>query len=293
MKPDTPQQNESQNANHEVADDSSRSILIAQVVIVIALLAVIPLALVLYQQGRLAPTQPTRQPTPLTGFSVIPQVQLPPLACPNGNTSDVPIAQAVLASDCAALISMLPTLGGEETLNWGHDVPINDWAGVGLGGEPVRVVVLDLTATELSGQVPQQIENLSGLQALHLFGNRLSGGIPPQLGRLPHLITLDLGENHLTGPIPATLGDLSSLTSLDVGDNNLSGELPPQLENLSALEWLVISGNDLTGNVTPLLEQLRGLTYLNIHDTQLSGCIPDHLRRVDGFLGGLNLCSDQ
>lgn len=72
-------------------------------------------------------------------------------------------------------------------------------------------------SAELSGTIPKELGNLTGLTRLHLFSNGLSGTIPTQLGDLTNL---RLSANNLSGTIPAQLGDLTNLTHVKLYDNS-------------------------------------------------------------------------
>ncbi|KAL0302214.1 UNVERIFIED_CONTAM: putative LRR receptor-like serine/threonine-protein kinase [Sesamum angustifolium] len=65
--------------------------------------------------------------------------------------------------------------------------------------------------------------------SVQLQGNGITGNIPEELGNLTRLTMLDLGNNHLTGEIPSSLGNLKSLTFLQLASNSLSGKIPEQL----------------------------------------------------------------
>ena len=47
-----------------------------------------------------------------------------------------------------------------------------------------------------------------------LEGNGITGEIPEELGNLSNLTTLNLGNNRLTGEIPSSLGNLKKLRFL-------------------------------------------------------------------------------
>ncbi|KAM0948213.1 putative non-specific serine/threonine protein kinase [Dioscorea sansibarensis] len=86
--------------------------------------------------------------------------------------------------------------------------------------------LMDLSANHLSGQIPEEISDLVGLQSLDLSDNHLTGKIPADIGLMRSLESLDLSRNDLTGPIPASLSSLDSLGHLNFSYNNLSGEIP-------------------------------------------------------------------
>ncbi len=293
----SPDGSDSPPANGGSGDDRdhswSREYLIAQIVIVAAVVAVVAGAGLSEDRGLFGRASPLeKSDTPSAGFSIIQSGSAPPTVCPGAPEGKYPTAEGGLADDCATLLSAGSVLAGSGDLDWSVEVPVTQWPGVIAGGDPVRVIALDLTASGLSGAIPPSLSDLSALQALHLYGNELTGEIPPELGRLADLTILDLGSNRLTGEIPPEVGDMANLTWMDLSFNDLSGPVPAELFALEGLEWLVISGNGLTGSITGKLDGLTRLTYLSLHDTSLTGCLPDFLRDVDGFLGDLPFCDD-
>ncbi|CAL5338160.1 unnamed protein product [Camellia sinensis] len=88
------------------------------------------------------------------------------------------------------------------------------------------VNVIDLSSNNLSGEIPEEITNLSDLGTLNLSRNQLTGKIPKKIGELRWLETLDLSSNHLSGSIPSTMSSLTSLSHLNLSYNNLSGSIP-------------------------------------------------------------------
>ena len=121
----------------------------------------------------------------------------------------------------------------------------------------------------LTGSIPAQLGNLSGLTSLYLDGNRLTGSIPPRLGRLLNLSWLHLTRNQLTGALPTQLGELSNLTNLRLEDNRLSGPIPSQLSRLTNLRKVYLTRNaGFSGCVPPRLREVRfnDIATLNLPD---------------------------
>ena len=260
----------------------SREFLIAQVVIVVIIAGALALAVTSEDRGLIvSPTLSQGNVGPGIGIGSEIAASVSPVECSESEG---------LASDCAILLSTQTKLAGDAALDWSEESPVTDWEGVVVGGQPPRVLSLNLTTAGLTGVVPPELGDLSELRFLHLYGNDLSGEIPSELGRLSYLDTLDLGDNQLAGPIPPELGQLSRLASLDISANQLTGTVPDELGNLERLEWLVIAENDLSGSVTEILERLPNLEYLSIYGNQFDGCIPGNLREVDGFLGDVPFC---
>ncbi len=144
----------------------------------------------------------------------------------------------------AALIALYNSADGDNWLNktnWlGPAGTECTWFGVEcrmIDVNPLNMYVytLDASGNNLSGIIPPELENLSGVRSLYLGGNDLIGSIPPELGSLPNLGLLSLHSNHLSGTIPPELGNLASLQYLRLEANQLSGEIPEELANLSTI----------------------------------------------------------
>ncbi|XP_022739395.1 probable LRR receptor-like serine/threonine-protein kinase At5g10290 isoform X2 [Durio zibethinus] len=82
-----------------------------------------------------------------------------------------------------------------------------------------------------------------------LSGNGITGEIPNELGNLTSLTSLDLENNRLTGEIPSSLGNLKNLQFLTLSKNNLTGTVPQSISNLPKLINLLLDLNDLSGQV--------------------------------------------
>ena len=109
--------------------------------------------------------------------------------------------------DRAALVALYHATDGPnwvDNTNWLTDAPLGKWYGIGTDADG-RVTVLGLHQNLLTGPIPPQLGNLSGLTQIFLYGNGLTGPIPPQLGRLADLEGLELADNGLTGAIPPAL----------------------------------------------------------------------------------------
>ena len=92
---------------------------------------------------------------------------------------------------------------------------------------------------------------------LDLGDNLLSGEIPPELGNLTGLNILRLDDSQLSGEIPGELGDLSSFTELHLDSNRLSGQIPSDLVNLSNLVELQLAYNRFTGCLPDELQDVE------------------------------------
>ena len=187
-----------------------------------------------------------------------------------------------VAGDRAALVALYNATDGENwanNTNWLTDAPLYQWYGVSADPNG-RVIHLYLDCNQLSGEIPEELDNLTSLGALFLSHNRLSGEIPEELGSLTNLHTLELNGNQLTGQIPSELASLSYLQILELNGNRLTGPIPVELGNLTNLIKLSLSNNQLSGKIPPELGNLINLTELSLSNNQLTGCVPASLMSV-------------
>ncbi|XP_066362718.1 probable LRR receptor-like serine/threonine-protein kinase At3g47570 [Miscanthus floridulus] len=135
--------------------------------------------------------------------------------------------------------------------------------------------VLFLSANEISGTIPNEIERLRSLKVLFMGKNLLTGNIPYSLGHLPNLFALSLPQNKLLGQIPVSLGNLSQLNELHLQENNLSGPIPGALGHCKNLDKLNLSHNSFDGSIPKELFTLSSLSNVfDLSHNQLSGQIP-------------------
>ena len=199
------------------------------------------------------------------------------------------------ATDKEALTALFNATNGkswDNNSNWLSREPIGDWYGV-FSDAKGRVVKLHLQGNQLSGEIPPELGNLTGLQSLGLSFNQLSGEIPPELGNLASLRGMTLRYNRLSGEIPPELGNLTGLRRLSLSNNQLSGEISPELGNLASLIDLHLHSNRLSGKIPPELGNLTSLArMLSLDSNQLSGEIPPVLGNL-AILTELGLSNNQ
>jgi len=238
-----------------------------------------------------------------------------PPNCSNGIAVARPEQTPGLVRHCEILLAIKESLAGEAKLNWSDQTPIWEWHGITIVNSSVPLINLDLHRRGLTGFIPEDLSDLTGLRNLVLSFNQLTGTIPPELGNLRDLEVLGLYQNRLTGGIPTEIGQLARLKVLDIGENRLRGGIPNELSNLTQLEEIWLNESQLTGEFPDFLADLTNLRRLNIgrnfltgtipatlgkdqqfDDLQLfpnnlEGCIPDQLNRFDLHNVQLRFCS--
>ncbi len=188
-------------------------------------------------------------------------------------------------ADRDALVALYDALDGPNwnlNDNWLSNAPLRQWYGVTIGAG--RVVELDLSQNQLSGEIPAEIGQLTGLTNLDFFGNQLTGEIPPSIGNLDKVTRLSLWANQLSGSIPAELGDMESLEWVALGINELTGEIPGELGNLTTLTHMDFTLNQLSGPIPAELGNLPNVVWIGLWSNQLSGPIPAELGNLSGLI---------
>ena len=196
--------------------------------------------------------------------------------------------------DLEALIALYNATDGQNwsnNTNWLSGEPLASWHGLDVDGEG-RISWIALPENQLTGRIPPELGQLSGLTWLNLYRNQLSGEIPPELGQLENLEYLSLSNNRLSGEIPHELGQLDNLRILNIANDQLSGEIPAELGRLENLQILDLSNNRLTGGIPTELARLSGLTWLDLGANGLTGGISPELGRLEK-LEFLSLANNQ
>ena len=154
-------------------------------------------------------------------------------------------------TDWDVLVALYDATNGDNWTNndnWCTDKPLSEWYGVTMDYYNEKVTLLNLNDNNLSGTIPEEIENLD-LSTLNLSNNQLTGEMPASIGNVSTLYYLNIANNKLTGSIPSELGKLANLEICYLFGNQLEGTLPESLANLTKLSVMDFSGNMLGGDL--------------------------------------------
>ncbi|KAI8571187.1 hypothetical protein RHMOL_Rhmol01G0099400 [Rhododendron molle] len=196
-----------------------------------------------------------------------------------GSIFDLPNLQRLILLDNNDLDIKLP----KSTWRSGSSLRDLDLSLTNLSGELPESIgylkslnSLRLSWTSFSGKLPESIGYLKSLNYLILFQCKLQGSIPKSLGNLTQIRELDLSKNSFNGEVPATLSNLKQLTMLGLSSNNFEGRIPV-LAELTRLESLFLRVNNFIGGFPLWVANLKPLGYLEISRNQLTGPIPFNL----------------
>ncbi|XP_044960565.1 receptor-like protein EIX2 [Hordeum vulgare subsp. vulgare] len=148
--------------------------------------------------------------------------------------------------------------------------------------------VIDLSFNRNMGTMTTSFRTLCNMRILDISSCHIDGNIKDIIGRMPHcplnkLQVLHLGSNNITGIIPEQIAHLTSLVVLDISQNNLAGGIPRGVGMLSSLSSLDLYMNYLSGPVPSEVGMLGNLTTLSLEHNNLSGHVPSEI----GMLGNL------
>ncbi|KAL4557389.1 hypothetical protein LXL04_035565 [Taraxacum kok-saghyz] len=221
-------------------------------------------------------------------------------------------------TDKQALLSIksqTSTQPPDALATWDPNSSPCNWTRVLCGDRGRRVVGLDLSGLQITGQVSPHIGNLSFLRSLQLQDNRfvgnlpetlsnlfrlrvlnistnnIQGNIPPNISRCIQLRVVDFMQNQLSGPIPEDLTHLVNLQTLNLAKNHLSGSIPHSIGNLSLLSTLNLGTNTLSGPIPHDLSRLRNLKNLDLTINNLTGIVPPSIYNMS-LLESLALASN-
>ncbi|KAL4555323.1 hypothetical protein LXL04_037940 [Taraxacum kok-saghyz] len=150
---------------------------------------------------------------------------------------------------------------------------------------------LDLSSNSLKLQSPSGLntilQNLTGLEELHLSGVDISSYVSHFLVNISSLRSIKLRDCSLQNTFPMAILKLPNLKFLNVARNtNLTGSFP-EFHNKSFLEHVDLHRTGFSGIVPKSITNLKHLVFLHLSDCFFSGHIPGSLSNLTQltFLG--------
>ncbi|KAL9345279.1 hypothetical protein Peur_062954 [Populus x canadensis] len=112
-----------------------------------------------------------------------------------------------------------------DRVDWQGDprLPLTTWTGLQCNNDnPPRIISLNLSSSQLSGNIAVSLLNLTAIKSLDLSNNELTGTVPEAFAQLPDLTILYLSRNKLIGAVPYSLKEKSKSGQLQLSlDGNL------------------------------------------------------------------------
>ncbi|XP_065877918.1 probable LRR receptor-like serine/threonine-protein kinase At1g74360 [Euphorbia lathyris] len=194
-----------------------------------------------------------------------------------------------LEADKAALLNLKSYLEEKNPVNrgiyshWDHlsTNPCN-WSGIICANDGLRVTGINLTSSNISGDLYNSFSSLSALAYLDLSRNYIGGEIPQDLSNCQNLAFLNLSHNLLNGQLNLT--GLSNLQTLDLSLNRFSGGVQfifPAICNKLVVANL--SGNYFSGRIDNSFDGCWNLQYLDLSSNVFNGGLWNGFFRLKEF----------
>ncbi len=193
-----------------------------------------------------------------------------------------------------ALIAFYKATNGdnwENNNNWCSDKPITEWYGISENGHIRGFYAVDLNSNNLKAELNECLKHLYGLPInfLRLDNNNITGYIPNDIDQLKHLYSITLGENAITGEIPESICNLPNLEDLSISICGISGQIPRNIGNLKKLAWLSFANTNLSGTIPESICEATSLRGINLNNTGLgsgtiTGTIPENIGNLVNLL---------
>ncbi|KAI8528868.1 hypothetical protein RHMOL_Rhmol12G0180900 [Rhododendron molle] len=193
-----------------------------------------------------------------------------------------------LESDKKALLNLKIFLEEHNRVNQGRYSEWNKsqtlspcaWPGITCSGG--RVTGVNLSSSEISGDIFGNFSALTALNHLDLSSNTIGGRFPTDLGQCHGLKVLNLSHNIISGELNLTR--LNNLEILDLATNRFSGAI--QLTFPAICSKLVVanlSTNNFTGTTVNGFDSCNNLKFLDLSANSFSGNIWPGFVRLQEF----------
>ncbi len=181
----------------------------------------------------------------------------------------------IYSQDSLRLVNLYNLTEGPNWINstnWLSDLPVSEWHGITVHDS--SVIGIELARNHLSGQIPEDIGQLTNLEILNLSDNNISGELPVSLNNLVKLKSLNLSHNQFSGNPVKIFNKMGNLISLDLSYNDFNGRIPKGLGKLGKLKILNLSNNNFQNTIPIQIFRLQNLIELNLQMNSLTGSIP-------------------
>ncbi|XP_058005964.1 receptor-like protein 43 [Hevea brasiliensis] len=154
-------------------------------------------------------------------------------------------------------------------------------------GHLLRLTHLNLSSSRFSGEIPDEISNLSSLISLDLSHyndlrlHKLS--LRGLVQNLTHLKVLHLSSVDILSRVPDLLANFLALQSLQLDQCELQGEFPTGIFQLPELKMLDISGNSDLKASLPDFQKGSPLKSMSLSEVKFVGEIPSSIGNLDNL----------
>ncbi|XVF54358.1 hypothetical protein PTKIN_Ptkin05aG0174900 [Pterospermum kingtungense] len=164
------------------------------------------------------------------------------------------------------------------------------WHGISCSPDGQRVIGVDLSNNNISGEMFNNFSALTALQELDLSGNTIGGAISGDLNRCTSLVYLNLSHNILEGEMNLT--GLNNLEKLDLSTNRILGNIDVNFPAIcNRLIVANLSTNNFTGWIDNCFNECWNLKYLDLSANHFVGNVWSGFARLVEYSVSENLVS--
>lgn len=185
----------------------------------------------------------------------------------------------VFADDAAVMVKLAKALKPTPS-GWTGSDPC-EWSNVECDSTE-KISSIDITGMSLSGELPSEFGELSGLKSLSLRKNKLSGPLP-SLSKMELLEELYLDGNNFSSVPSDFLSGMKSLLTFSISENvNLSPwTIPNTLTDSAAIISFMASRANIMGAIPDIFDSIPGLQNLRLSYNNLTGSLPISFARSE------------
>ncbi|KAI3695000.1 hypothetical protein L1987_77987 [Smallanthus sonchifolius] len=126
---------------------------------------------------------------------------------------------------------------------------------------------------QLTGTIPSTLGLVKSLEVIRLDKNFLTGDVPPNINNLTGVFEMFLANNQLTGPVPNLTG-LNVLNYLDLSNNTFDPSgVPSWFSTLQSLTTLKMYRTSLVGQLSAALFSIPQLQNVDLSYNSLNGTL--------------------
>ncbi|KAK6250014.1 hypothetical protein SCA6_004019 [Theobroma cacao] len=156
------------------------------------------------------------------------------------------------------------------------------WHGISCSVDGKRVIRIDLSGNNISGEIFNNFSALTELRELDLSVNTIGGAIPDDLNRCSSLVYLNLSHNILEGELNLT--GLNGLEKLDLSTNRIHGDIEVNFPAIcKQLIVANLSTNNFTGRIDNGFDECWNLQHLDLSSNNFSGSIWSGFARLVAY----------
>ncbi|KAF5442858.1 hypothetical protein F2P56_035474 [Juglans regia] len=179
---------------------------------------------------------------------------------------------AVHSDDAQVMNLLKQSINNSDSLRWSDPDPCN-WDYIRCDGSK-RILVIQIKGLNLSGTLPNELQNLSAMTQFEVQQNQFTGPFPSFAGH-GSLLTIIAHTNRFTSFPTDFFSGMTALQSIAIDYNPFSPwTIPESIKDVTSLKVFSANSVNLTGEIPDLFGTLVSLADLRLAFNKLQGELP-------------------